>query len=642
MSKKWYVTTPIYYVTAKPHLGSLYSTLLADVIARWKKLQGREVFLTGTDEHGQKVAQAAEQAGKEPKEFIDGFIGAYKDAWHKYGIEYSYFIRTTDDYHVKAVQQWLKYLQEKGSIYKGEYTGWYCTPCETFITSQEDSPLCSSCGRPTEYVTEETYFFKLSVYQDKLLKFYKDNPNFIVPKARANEVINFVKEGLKDLSISRTTVTWGIPFPDDEKHVSYVWADALNNYITAVGYGNKYRQSDFQKWWPADTHVMGKDIVRFHAVYWPAFLLASGLPLPKQLLVHGWIKTNNKKMSKSLGNVVDPMELYTTYGPDQVRYYLLRHMAITQDGDFTIKHLEEVITTDLANNLGNLLNRTIALAEKNQVFDIKAPEVWHKGAIDLRDECLNMLEDVHEYMDEYLFHMALARAAKYISSVNAYFHLQEPWKLAKIDKDLFNEALSAVCHSLYVVAIILWPTMPHKMPELLKALGSAFDLRNNTIEKLELGMWNKEFMLHKTEEPLFIKPYSTEATKDRPNYEGKTEEKKSFGLSNENVIDIKDFAKVHLVVGTIMKCEIVEKSEKLLKLTVNCGQYGVRQILSGVRKYFMPEDMINKQGVFVVNLKPRKMMDMISEGMMLLADDGRGNLQMMMPGNPVPNGTQLK
>src|SRR3989339_2186100 len=348
---KFYVTTPIYYVTARPHLGSLYSTLLADVAARYHKVAGEKVFfLTGTDEHGQKVAQAAAKAGMQPKEFTDSFIDDYKSVWKKYEIAYDYFIRTTDNQHVQAVQTWLQRLIAQGDIYKGSYKGWYCTPCESFVTEKDSQQTeegkaltCPDCSRLTGEVFEECYFFKLSAYQDRLLKFYEEHPNFITPKERMAEVISFVKSGLRDLSISRTTISWGIPFPGDDAHVTYVWADALNNYITAVGYGDDARADELAKWWPADLQIMGKDIARFHAVYWPAFLMASNLAMPKKLLVHGWIKVADQKMSKSLGNAVDPMQLANDYGVDEIRYYLTRKMAITQDSEFKFDDIEQSV-----------------------------------------------------------------------------------------------------------------------------------------------------------------------------------------------------------------------------------------------------------------------------------------------------------
>ncbi|MBN1549681.1 methionine--tRNA ligase [Candidatus Babeliales bacterium] len=495
----FYVTTPIYYGTAKPHLGSLYSTLLADVAARWNKLKGKEVFfLTGTDEHGQKIAQAAEKAGKEPQVFVDSFIPAYKDAWKAYNIEYDHFIRTTDTHHIKAVQQWLQDLIDKGDIYKDFYKGWYCTPCETFVDTQDDAPPCPSCGRATQLVSEESYFFKLSKYQDRLLTFYEECPEFVIPRERLNEVISFVKGGLKDLSISRTTVKWGIPFPGDPKHVVYVWADALNNYITGVGYGDPSKKAMFEKWWPANLHVMAKDILRFHAVYWPAFLMASNLALPKHMLVHGWITVNKQKMSKSFGNVVDPMELQATYGVDPVRYYLVRQMAVTHDGDFSDTELEQKIETDLANDLGNLLNRTLSLSLRYDLEKVEAPDTWSPEAHELRNHANAMLLAYCEAMDGCLYHQALGHVWKFINQTNAFFHAQEPWKLVKNDKAAFADRIAATCHALKTIGVILLPVMPDKMMVLLDALGYSIIIQPgiDNIEQMA-GAWCHVFTLKK-------------------------------------------------------------------------------------------------------------------------------------------------
>ncbi|MFC1842575.1 methionine--tRNA ligase [Candidatus Dependentiae bacterium] len=642
--KKFYVTTPIYYVTAKPHLGSLYSTVLADVVSRWNKLQGKKTFfLTGTDEHGQKVAAAAEKAGKQPKEFVDGFIDAYKNTFKDYETEYDHFIRTTDPYHEKAVQGWLKMMLDKGEIYKDFYKGWYCPQCELFVKEREEDepkgPKCPDCERETVVVSEECYFFKLSKYQDKLLKFYKENPDFVVPKERLKEVINFVKSGLKDLSISRTKISWGIPFPGDEKHVTYVWADALNNYITAIGYGQSTKKEDFDFWWPADLHIMAKDILRFHAIYWPAFLMASGLPLPKRMLVHGWITVDKKKMSKSFGNVVDPNVLKDLYGVEPVRYYLVRQMAINQDGDFSIEDLEQRIASDLANDLGNLLNRMVTLAYKNDAKVLKAPEIWPESVLELRDLSLNMISDFQSYMSDYQFHMALACLWKFINKVNAFFHAQEPWKLAKKDRDAFLTVLSATAHSLRVIAVLLWPIMPKKMEALLGSLGMSFKLDKNWLEDISLGNWNKTFTLNKID-TLFKKPALDEKQ------EGKMVEEKTLRQAQDDreqdYIKIDDFAKVHLVVGQILEAEDVQDSNKLIKLQVDCGSYGKRQVFAGVKKFYSPEDLIGKQGVFVVNLKPRKMMGMESQGMMLFAEGDDKKLQMVTISAPVPNGTRLR
>ena len=508
----FYVTTPIYYVTARPHLGSLYTTLLADVVSRWNKLQGKELFfLTGTDEHGQKIVQAAQKAGKEPKEFVDSFIPIYKEVWDMYEISYNYFVRTTDASHQAGAQYFIKKLLKAGAIYSGVYEGWYCTPCETFVTQKsiekqtKTGPSCPSCQRPTSFMSEKTYFFKLSAYQDKLLQFYRDNPDFIVPKERFNEVIRFVESGLNDLSISRTTVQWGIPFPDDPMHTIYVWVEALSNYITAIGYGDPKKREQFNHWWPANLHIIGKDIVRFHAVYWPAFLMAADLALPKQMLVHGWIKVNKQKMSKSLGNVVDPVLLYEAYGAEPVRYFLLRQIPVNQDGEFSAGDLERRIETDLANDLGNLLQRMAALAQKYAVLEVQAPEIWSKQSLSLRDESQNTIKDFKNYMQDYMFHLALARLWQFIKQVNGYFHAQEPWKLATQDKAQFMEVLAATCHSLRVIALLLWPVMPQKMEQLLASLGVVFKLENNTIKNLELGAWNKRFVIKKIP-PLFTKP----------------------------------------------------------------------------------------------------------------------------------------
>jgi len=635
----YYVTTPIYYVTARPHLGSLYSTLIADVIARWQTMQGKKVFfLTGTDEHGQKVAQAAEKAGKSPQEFVDSFIQAYKEVWHQYELGYTYFIRTTDVDHVKAVQQWIRKLRDQGDIYKGFYKGWYCTPCETFVTEKEeikDTPLCPTCGRSTSIVEEETYFFRLSAYQDRLLKFYEEHPDFIVPKERAHEVTSFVKEGLRDLSISRTTVNWGIPFPDDALHITYVWADALNNYITAIGWGQKGKEKEFDAWWPADVHVLGKDIVRFHAIYWPAFLMASGLAMPKQLLVHGWIKINQQKMSKSFGNVIDPRDLYASYGPEPVRYYLMRYMAITQDGEFSIADLEQKIGSDLADALGNLLNRMVTLAHKFDVVEVPAVAVWGEKSLALRDESSNAVQEYSSYMEDFLFHMALGRAWKFIHQTNAYFHEQEPWKMAKVDSAGFMEILSATCHSLKTIAALLWPMMPSKMEQMLDSIGIPKALENNTLDNIELNMWSTSFMLKKIPN-LFEKPEAKEVS-------ATAEASLQVPINTASAVQeigIEDFAKVQLVVGGIEFAEIILGSDKLLKLQVDFGDLGKRQILSGVRKSYAPEDLVGKQGVFIVNLKPRKMMGFESHGMMLFAITDRQTALTVL--TSVPNGSKVQ
>lgn len=593
-------------------------------------------FLTGTDEHGQKIAQAAQTANKNPKDFVDQFIPAYQDAWKLYDITYTRFMRTTDEYHKKGAQQLVDTLIRNGDIYKDSYEGWYCTPCETFVTEKETipgtvSPQCPSCDRSTTFVSEETYFFKLSAYQEKLLAFYKENPYFITPKERSHEVISFVQSGLKDLSISRTTVSWGVPFPHDERHVLYVWIEALSNYITGIGYGDVARKEEFEKWWPADLQILGKDIIRFHAVYWPALLMAAGLRLPKSLLVHGWIKVDTQKMSKSRGNVVDPLELAQAYGVDPVRYYLCRQMAVTQDGDFSIADLEQRIESDLANDLGNLLQRVTTLADKYGITIVKAPSQWSTSEIDLQDEVLSMVQEFELFMNDYQLHTALARVWKYINVVNAYFHAKEPWKIAKSSPEQFHEIISATCHAIRAIGILLLPIMPHKMEELLGRIGMISEVTRKALSELELGIWKHTFTITKGD-PLFVKP------------EPKTVEEQKVAevvIENDDMITIDDVVKLKLVVGTIEQAEPVAKSDKLLKLQVNFGPRGMRQILSGIAKTYSPSELIGKQALFVVNLKPRQMMGLESHGMLFMTKDDTHKSRIMVPHEPVANGAEL-
>ncbi len=623
MSKnKFYVTTPIYYVNAAPHLGSLYSTLLADVAARYHRLMGKKVFfLTGTDEHGQKIAESAKKVAKNPKEFVDQFIPVYENMWKMYNIEYTKFIRTTDSYHVQSVQAWLSKLIEQGDIYKGVYTGWYCTPCETFVTEKDQvadakEVTCPTCLRPCNEISEECYYFKLSAYQDRLLEFLQNNPDFITPKERANEVISFVKDGLKDLSISRTTVSWGIPFPGDNKHVTYVWADALNNYITAIGYGTDEQQ--LHQWWPADLQILGKDILRFHAIYWPAFLMASGLAMPKKLLVHGWIKIGEQKMSKSLGNAVDPKNLADHYGVDQIRYYLTSKMAITQDSQFSVADIEQCINSELADDLGNLLNRCSTLAEKFNYTKIQAPEQWSKQSLELQKESEKMKTDVLLLVEQGFFYRAVQRIWEFIALTNAYFHNHEPWKLAKTNPMLFQEIIAATGYSIRCIGVLLWPVMPKKMEQLLASLDYQLPLKASMHDLFEQIAWTDEIKIKKIE-TLFQK---YEKPMENKNDQSSLSSPTVIGdpeINSLTLISIDDFVKVDMRVGKIIACEIVEKSDKLLKMQVDFGDFGKRQIFAGMRKFYQPEGLLGKLGVFVVNFKPRMIMGMESQGMMLSA-----------------------
>lgn len=635
---KFYVTTPIYYANAKPHLGTLYSTVLADVAARVNKIAGKKTYLlTGTDEHGQKIAQAAQALGKTPQQLVDEIAQEFKKLWDIYGIKYNQFIRTTDEAHVRGVQAWIEKLYAQGDIYKGTYTGWYCVPCETFITEKDVvSPECSSCGRATVELSEECYFFRLSAYADRLLAFYRDHPHFVTPAERVHELVSFVESGLRDLSISRTTVTWGIPFPGDERHKVYVWAEALTNYITAIGYGDPSRADELAAWWPADLQVMAKDIIRFHGVYWPAFLMASDLEIPHQLLVHGWIKMGDQKMSKSLGNVIDPYQLALTYGPDAIRYYLTCHMSISQDSPFTIEDLEKRLSSDLANDLGNLLNRMLSLAGQHGISTLIAPTQLQGPELHLRDKLWSMLSDFSIEMEDYFFHRAYLHVWKFIGQVNAYFHSQEPWKLAQSDRERFKSVLSATCHSLYAVAVAVWPVMPVKMEELLSSLGISLDPDVDLLERLSVDPWLKTFNL-KPALPLFAR-YDT----PRPAPASPSVQKNEAPLTEACCLSFDDFARVDLRVGTIDSCEEVPKSDKLYKLQVNFGDSGMRQICSGIKQHFKPEDLVGKQGVFVFNLQPRKLMGIDSQGMMLLVKGQDGQkLVMVTVAENVPNGSRL-
>lgn len=646
-NKKFYITTPIYYPNAKPHLGTLYSTLLADVAARWQKIMGKEVFfITGTDEHGQKIQEAAQAKNMQPKEFIDTMIPAFKEVWQLYEIEYNRFMRTTDTDHYAGVSNWVLKLLEQGDIYKSTYTGLYCVPCETFITVNEALKdeagiyTCPTHKKRLQELSEESYFFRLSAYQDQLVDFYEKHPDFIVPKERMAEVVSFVKAGLKDLSISRKTVTWGIPFPGDPAHRIYVWADALNNYITAIGYGQDSEDAhkQFMKWWPADVQVMAKDIVRFHAVYWPAFLIAAGIPLPKKLLVHGYILMDAQKMSKSLGNAADPVQLAQWYGVEPVRYYLTRQMSITHDGHFDLKDLENRIEADLANSLGNLLNRVVTLAQNNGLHEVKPLLSFQASTVALSQKFQETYRIYWEEMNKYYFHVALAELWKFIADVNAYFHAQQPWILAKNNKELFTEVIYATCHSLYNIGVMLWPVMPQKMESMLVSLGCSIDLSINYEQQLRKNTWDKTFKLSKQLEPLFIKPESHVTVVAVPQ-----EQPKSSGAeASVQEIGIEDFAKCHLAVGTILTCQTVNGSDKLYKLEVDFGSIGIRQILSGVAQYFKPEDLVGKQGVAVINLRPRKMMGLISHGMMLFAADEKGKHTLTTIAGVVENGAKVK
>lgn len=639
----FYITTPIYYVTAKPHLGSLYSTVIADVLARYNMQRNKDVFfLTGTDEHGQKIAESSAAAGKEPAVFVESFIPKYKEIWKLYNIDFTFFMRTTFDFHKKAVQQLLLQLLDQGDIYKSIYEGWYCVSCETFAAQKSESKEavpCPTCARTTKLLSEESYFFKLSAYQDRLLQFYKNNSDFIIPKERSAEVIQFVKEGLKDLSISRTTVSWGVPFPNHPEHTVYVWIEALCNYITAIGYGQKEKQASFEKFWPADVHVIGKDIVRFHAVFWPALLFAAKVQPPKQLLVHGWITVNHQKMSKSFGNVVDPEELAKKYHVDTIRYFLLRYLPINQDGDFSYQELEKHITADLANDLGNLLQRLVTLYLKIDLKELHGDPV--AGLISTQKHAtLLMVADFENAMAQGQFHMALSIVWKYIHQLNSFFHSNEPWKHAKENKNFTAEILWVTSYGLYITALLLFPFMPEKMKNLLESLGINYNPKEQHIHEIIKGNWAQRFVLKQI--PLLFEKYISEEKQEikNTNTEKRAETRLEFVKTNN--ISFDTFASIELLVGTIIDCKEVQKSNKLLLLSVDFGLHGKRQIVSGIKEYFKPENLINQQAVFVYNLEPKNIFGYESHGMILLATDTKGIKSLIQPTMMVESGTQLK
>lgn len=660
MSKnKFYCTTPIYYVNAAPHLGTLYTTVIADVAVRWNALRGKEVFfLTGTDEHGQKIAEKASQLGENPRDFVDSMIPPFKKAWELYGIEYSKFIRTTDAAHEKAVLVLIEKLIASDDVYKSSYQGFYCVPDETFVAGDvgafagKEMPLCPTCQRSLQVVEEENYFFRLSAYTDKLLQFYAEHPNFIQPKEKFNEVIEFVKSGLKDLSISRKTVTWGIPFPGDPSHTVYVWGDALTNYISAVGYGSDSSDDAdaFTKWWPADLHIMGKDIARFHGVYWPAFLMAAGLPLPKKLLVHSYILVNDVKMSKSLGNVLDPVVLAQTYGVEAIRYFLMRYTSFAQDASVSLDQMTTVINADLSNSFGNLVNRVVVLALNNDLQVVPPMEVLEEDGVVLRERAHECVMTVCDEMGHYNYHLALAAVWKFINEMNAYLHVQEPWKVVKHDKKRFAEIISMVCHGIKVAATLLWPVMPSKMQLIADALGSHItcEVGKDLTDSLRRMTWNKTFTLQQLAAPLFPRiEISTSQLTEEKTMKNTSEVQKQDLLVTEPVVEktpeitIDEFSKVEMLVGTILESAPLAGSDKLLKLKVDFGPRGIRQILSGIALLIDYRTLVGVQAAFVCNLAERKMRGELSQGMLVGVDNG-ATFSPLILNQDMPNGSRVR
>ena len=648
--KNVYITTPIYYVNDVAHIGHAYTTIIADMLARYSRLIGHKTyFLTGTDEHGQKIAQSAELRNKTPKEYADEISGKFRTLWDDFGITYDKFIRTTDEEHKTGVQKAFQTMFDKGDIYKGEYEGFYCVPCETFFTEKQlvDEQFCPECGRATTLVKEESYFFRLSKYEERLLKWYEENEDCILPRAKKNEIVNFVKGGLKDLSISRTSFDWGVKLPEsmnEPRHVMYVWLDALMNYITALGYGSDDANMEF---WPANVQLVGKDILRFHAIYWPAFLMSLDLPLPKHIAAHGWWTRDGDKMSKSKGNVVNPKEVADAYGLDAFRYFMLREVPFGQDGDFSQKALIDRINSDLGNDLGNLLNRISGMSGK--YFDYKV------SSVDVEKFHSKELEEVNSILDgveKYLFNMQINKYLeeiwKVLTIANKAINDYEPWNLMKDGKAAEAMALVALITNIMAkAALLLESVMPEKIAKIAQSLGMNIDTQtfNSIIRNKELlndtTITKVDQLFPRIEEVLLEQPVSViETPKEEKTCKNKEVKKEELAVNEDNLITIDQFFQTTLKIGTIVEAEEVPKSGKLLKLQVDLGEGRNRQILAGIKEYYKPEELVGTQACVVANLKPAKLMGMLSEGMLLAAKDENG-LSLLRPQAPKKSGTKV-